>query len=513
MKRRVATVTLLAVSSVIAASASACGGSDTTATTTSGGGSTSTSPAGGGGAGGSQGGGGSATGGGNVDVEDGYKSGTRLKQRWLEFGATRVAETIYDSKRKETCFSSEWPGGKSYCTPESSGTIVFTDSGCQTAVGQIATDPCTTPSYFSLTSYDGCKMKSLQMFKAGAKLATSPGAYWVLGGDGTCTASMDPGGYDYYAAGEPVTSSDLVEMQTSVEKASGRYAPLFLKGSDGYQAPNGAQDTKLDLTCRFYGPSGGKTGRCTPQEPPIARYYHDANCTVPELALTDTCNVPSLAFTFEEDQCSFTYETMWKLGAKVTSSPLYATSPACLPTVGPADATYYVTDGKLTLPDVPRVPDATPGREVELIHVDYNGTKFRDPYNLHDTKHGTQCELSPLFGSGPASCYPRFGSVNEFSTSPDCDPANAIKVITVNVDPAGCPKADPVSYGMERTAPQAGQCADTQQIYKLGSVYTGPMYLQGVTCDPVADPRSRYYSVGAAVPDSEFPSANAVIDP
>src|SRR5271170_4089359 len=71
-----------------------------------------------------------------TNANDGAMSGTRLKLTYYSFtDGTTQWFGLYDSERKENCspFDGTWPDGNTYCVPDWSGSVVYSDTKCTNA--------------------------------------------------------------------------------------------------------------------------------------------------------------------------------------------------------------------------------------------------------------------------------------------------------------------------------------------------------------------------------------------
>jgi hypothetical protein len=507
MQRSLATGLVFALTSAFVATGFACGGGDSNANATSTGGGATT-------AGGNSASGGNS-GSGGADEGDGFKSGTRLKQKWFDFGGAKTPAGIFDKKRNEDCAPTTWSDNKVYCTPKT-GAVVFKDASCSNAIGKAPLSDCAVdlPPYFADTEQVHCDSRPRRIYPRGPKLETTPSTEYYRDQDGHCTGPTTPEAGDYYQVGAVVNAADLVEITTAVEKGAGRYARQVLESSDGFRSPiSGAMDTTLGASCSFVAPTGGKSGTCRPDAAGFAQLFDDAACSKPVLDATNLCVSPVVALTGDGDNCPFRNVTVWKLGGAIDGDILYqgGGSAACEMTLGTPDGKFIATDGKLDLPEVARAAETLGGRPVESIHYSEGSTRFLDGA-LYDLKLALECQAT-LGDDGATRCVPDLARTELYFTSSDCDEASAIEIAVVAIDGANCKqKSQRSPYAVVTSS--SNECAVTRTIHRLGSAYDKPLYQRNLDCKlaPAAKDLA-YYALGPAVPASEFVVGKPVTDP
>src|SRR2546423_5565110 len=227
------------------------------------------------------------------DPNEGAKSGSRLKLTWFNFAdGTRTWDAFYDAQRKENCYLYEnWTDGGTYCAPNNSGSLVYSDAGCTQRVIEVYRDPtCPTPPspYTMEWIYGTCTSQPAHLWQRGAGIALA--SYYERFSDGTCGGPYTSSGYDMYSVGLEIKPSDLVRLQLGSPVGAARLGERFYESTDGLKVPWTIHDAMLGVDCYpAYTPDNATTTTCAPGAAADAYDYHDAACSQPELEQPKTC--------------------------------------------------------------------------------------------------------------------------------------------------------------------------------------------------------------------------------
>ena len=279
------------------------------------------------------------------DPNDGARSGTRLKLTWFELAdGTRQWDGFYDALRKETCYLySNWIDGKAYCAPDHTGSIEYSDAGCNTKVIEIYKNPsCVTqPAPYTLDySYTSCTSQPAHLYTRGAKISLAQ--YYFMGSDNVCYGpyTTTPASYDYYATGPEVAKTDLVEVTLGSPVGPGRLAMRYYQSPDGMQFQGTVHDAMLGTSC--YPVDVQRDGRiCSPSANYVS-YEDNATCTSPKLTVSNTCTAPKYAVYYPNNACPATPPHYYALGASTAGAPLYYyNGSTCTSQTPPTNTTFY----------------------------------------------------------------------------------------------------------------------------------------------------------------------------
>lgn len=147
---------------------------------------------------------------GGQDLADGAQSGARLKLTWYQFtDGTRQWSGMYDAQNKELCspYYRTWADGKHYCTPQSGGSLVYTNSTCTTKALRYYVDSvCPQPPAKYYLAYDpvGCTTVPSHLYLRGPQIATA--SYYYKSSNGTCGTANTTQSYDAFATSSPPTA-------------------------------------------------------------------------------------------------------------------------------------------------------------------------------------------------------------------------------------------------------------------------------------------------------------------
>lgn len=460
--------------------------------------------------------GGADTGGGSgVDPNDGARSGSRLKLTWYVFSdGTRQWDSFYDAERKEQCsISATWADGNAYCVPQATGYLVYADAACTQKLAQVYSDPnCAAASDGYVIDYnnDGCTYTPAHLYLRGAKVSTT--TYYLPDGAGGCAGPYSDTFYAYYQVGAEVPTSQLVKLTLSGPSGAGRIGQRYFQSSDGMQFPWTLHDALLGADCSGYAVSDDATSAaCTPD----ASYtydFHDGSCTQPEVELGPACATPHYAALFPQTACPSDTPTFYPVGAQLPNTPLYTQSGGtCSSTTAVDGDRYFATGTALELAQLSRAPDAVAGRRLQLVHyTTADGLRSRD-FTLYDTQKATTCYPTTL-PDGTMRCIAFGPAIDTYYRDAACtDPVQLAEIYT---GPAGCAAPTIPKYGQVYISPAPGTCTYGEELHAISTPYAGTVYSNASgTCAVYTPYEGEMYSVGPAVPLTDFVTATISIDP
>ena len=450
-----------------------------------------------------------------VDPYDGAVSGTRLKLTWFNFAdGTRTWNAFYDSQRKENCYIYEsWLDGGTYCAPDNSGSIVYTDSGCTQKAIQSYVDPTCPrmPALYTMEwNFGTCTSQPGHLWTRAGKFSLA--SYYYKYSDGSCGGPFSGSGYDYYSVGAEVRTADLVRMQLGAPVGAQRLSERFYESSDGLKVPWQIHDAMLGVDCYpAYTPSNNTTTSCAPGNAAYAYYYHDNACSQPELEQAKTCQRPQYAVSYPANACPDDPGNYYVVGATVATPPLYTSGTnTCTATTGTTTNNYYQMDQQLALATVMRAPDSVPGHRIQLVHYTTpDGLKLRD-YAMYDSQDAAECYPTTL-PDGTIRCVVYGGYTQQFFTNSAC--SLAIDLVELTTGAASCTAPPVPKYARKYITPPPGSCTYSTEVHLVGSQYTGAVYTNSGTCTLYSHPQSKLYNLGAMVPLTDFVTASISIDP
>ncbi len=447
------------------------------------------------------------------DVDEGAVSGSRLKLTWFNFAdGTRTWNSFYDAQRKENCsLYSGWAGGGTFCVPDWGGNIFYNDAGCAQPVDAVYHDPSclqTPPTYVIDGSDVGCTYEPQHLYLRGPQLTIT--GYYERFSDGSCGGPYT-GGYDFYQLGAEIPTSELVEITLGAPTTAGRLSTRFYQSTDGMKVPASVHDAMLGTDCypESYG-DNATTATCQPSTYG-SFYYHDAACTQPELDVPTTCAVPQYMSTTPTTACPADPPNIYTLGQQLASSPLYYPSTgSCVSTTGSTDEHYYQTGMPVNIATMARIADTTPGHRIELVHfTTTDGLKFRD-YVVHDVQEDADCYPTQL-PDGTIRCVPYGGYVDSYFSNAQC--TAPLDVVPLSTGPATCGQPAVPKFARKYVQPQPGTCQYSTELHPVTTPYTGTVYYNnGVSCAVLTTYQQKFYSIGPAVPLTDFVSATLSTD-
>jgi hypothetical protein len=446
------------------------------------------------------------------DPNDGAHSGSRLKLTWFVFAdGTRQFDGLYDAQRKESCFIYDWADGSAYCTPDYSGSIVYTNAGCTQKVAQVYKDPSCAqppPSYLLEYGTGTCTYQPAHLYARGS--ATSVAQYWYRYSDGTCGGPFTGSYYDFYTLGGEIPTTELVKVTASSPTGVGRLGQRFYQSSDGMRRPGPVHDAMLGADCYPSTSSDPTIATCVPSTS-YAGYLHDAACTQPELGVASSCPKPAYSAYYDNNACPGQSAHYYSTGSAVAGTPLYyKNGNTCVATTAAPNTTYYQVGPELALTTLGLETDNVASHRLQVMHYKTaEGVRVRR-YPLFDTANGTQCYPSTLPDKS-IRCLPAGSYTSTYYTSSTC--TQPIDVIEVSTGPASCAIPTPPKYASKYIPPAAGTCSYSYELHTVTTPYTGPLYTNYGTCQPYTPTNVRVYNIGAALPLTDFMSATSLTDP
>jgi hypothetical protein len=448
------------------------------------------------------------------DPNDGARSGTRLKLTWFEFSdGSRQWDGFYDAERKETCYIyPDWIDGKSYCAPDYSGSIVYSNATCTAKVAELYKDPSCAPTplpYVMEWDFTPCDSRPAHLYMRGTKLTL--GQYYYKSSDGTCLGPYaTTTSYDYYAVGAEVAPSELVEVTLGSPVGPGRLGTRFYQSPDGMRLQATVHDAALGTDCypQIYA-TGAATGSCAPNAR-YAAYDQDAACTQHKLAINKQCALPKYTVYYPPSACPADPPSYYTLGTPVAASPLYFhNGSACVATTPSTTNNYYRVGSELAVAPVDRVV-ATASSRLQLVHYTHaEGMSYRS-YSLYDSQKGADCYPTKL-PDGTIRCVVSGGYVRTFYREATC--TQTIDLVELDTGPASCGAPTVPKFARKYITPAAGSCQYGTQIYSVGAAYTGPVYEDYGSCQLYTPANAKLYSLGPEVPLTDFVTATTSIDP
>jgi hypothetical protein len=450
---------------------------------------------------------------GGVDPNDGARSGSRLKLTWFEFldGSRWYRSTFYDAQRKEGCSIYSWLDGSFYCTPDAGGSIVYTNAGCTQKIIQVYRDlTCPQPVPTYALEYGGagggCTYGPTHLYLRGAVTGT-PANYYYLYSDGSCGGPFSSGtSYDYYQPNAEVT--DLVKITPASSASVARLGETFYASSDGFRFPGPVHDAMLGTDCYAQSYTQEATaGLCVPSAA-YAGYNHDAQCTQRELEYTSTCPKPAYSAYYDPNACPSDPGTFYATGAQIASSPLYTqTTTACVAATPSTGQTYYQMGPAVTPASLDRVADTTANHRLQLVHYTTpDGLRVRD-YYLRDTTKQADCYPTTQ-SDGTTRCIPYGGYAGQYYANASC--TQPIDLVQVSTGPASCAAPTVPKFARKYLSTT---CTFSLEVRPVTTPYAGAIYTGPSPCTLYTPSRVKMYSVGAALPITDFMSATVSTDP
>ncbi len=459
---------------------------------------------------------------GSASTNDGAQSGSRLKLTYYAFtDGTTQWFGLYDSERKENCnpFDGTWPDGNTYCVPEWSGSIVYSDAMCTMAeddefVG--STCASSVQRYVLDENYDSCSEQYLPTHLYLKGSATNATQYYDKNSDGTCGGpyTVDTGFEVVYAVTSEVDTSQLVPLALS--------APMGdTIGERSWTSPDGAalptllhdSTTNTDCTPQYYGDSA-TTAACAPTDAFDAYLDRDVTCTQPTLDIASTCAPPPYAYTYPSGtSCPEDLASYHGVGTKM-STPTAVYEPfgsLCLMDSVDTTESYYSLGSNVSLAQLQRTPDTLASHRIQLIHYGDGGTlHYRDPTYLYDSQEMAVCVPEQL-SDNSIRCVPDSGiqvTTGFFFSDSACK--TALDVVDLYTGPTTCAAVTLPQYVRKYLATTG--CTESFELHQptteLGTLY----YENGSACTKYAPSEEVIYGVGPVISTSNFVTAAITTD-
>jgi hypothetical protein len=447
------------------------------------------------------------------DLNDGAKSGSRLKLRYVDYAGLREVQGVRDTQRNEDCNPQQWAGGKAYCVPDAAG-VVYANATCTQRLGQVYRDAaCTTqsppPGYFIEYSYsNACAADPAHLFPRATKVAATQ--YYYKDSDGSCGGPITTTTSDYYALGTETPMSDLAETPLSAPATTGRLGQRFYESADGLRYPLSyrVHDALLGVDCfPEYLSAGATTGRCIPEDAAFAGDFRDSACTQPAVGIAATCTKSKFAVHYGD--CPYDEETYYPLGTQFTPTNLYYdTGTSCMAFAPSPTDTYYTVGSAVTLATLMRVKGS--GDRLKPIYFQTaEGLKARDSI-LFDDELQAEC-FTITQPDGSIVCMPQSYSITAFFTDSVC--TAPIDLMSVYRGAATCSPPPLPSYAYRATK-DANTCKTSYALHNVGAVYTGARFRKsGTTCSPDTSTSSLYYRISTSIPNSQLVSGSMAVEP
>lgn len=454
------------------------------------------------------------SGGSGVDPNEGARSGSRLKLTWVNFtDGTRQWNSFYDAERKEGCYPyPAWIDGKVYCTPDSNGSVVYTDASCTQKIGQVYNDPsCATPPPTYLLEWRNgyCVSTPAHLYLRGAKVSVTN--YYTRNYDGTCAGPYTDAQENYYQLGAEVAPGSLVEVTTAAPTAAGRLGEVFWQSADGMAVPTRLHDSTLNTDCYPQTFSdAAQTGVCIPSNAWYSGDFHDSGCAQPVVGLDHTCAAPTYAEYWPTNACSLDPPHVAQISGATASSPLfYWSGTTCTAETASTSFTYYGIGADVSAAPVTRVADAVASHRIQLVHyTTTDGLRYRD-YSLYDSQKGAECYPTSL-PDGTIACLPYGGYISTYYRDTGCtQPIDLVEVYGAT----NCATPTPPAYARKYITPAPGSCQYNVELHQVSTPFAGTVYANYGTCAVYNPGTSKLYSIGPAVSVNEFVTATTSIDP
>jgi hypothetical protein len=423
------------------------------------------------------------------------RSGSRLKLAWYEYeGGARELETswYHDSVLGQRCTPALWSDGKHYCTPATDEAVYITDT-CTRSLGRTLKRLEPAPFFASTFKLAGESLPlRSRMFTRGAP-TLPPVSVWQKGTDG-CLLIEVGDNFDYFELGAELVVDDLVQLVRSEPHGNGSLAVITQTSDDGFSVPIALFDRDSASECAPIVRPNSDELWCVPAAAGTISYFHDAECTQPELA-SPAGSTPELAVQFDVPTSCW---TGYAVGTEVSGTPIYESSgPLCVETAPPAGRRFFTMAAMQPLPALARVRDATTSR-IRAISGTDGELRIADPL-MYDAELDTECQHDSKLACAPrtAATLTR-ASAHTFYADAQCLTA---------IDLAQVP--------MGACDPPVRFATDGDNYYPLGQPYLDTIYVPstGDTCSQYA-PAAPFlgYTVGPPIDASTFAHAKLTID-
>jgi len=446
-------------------------------------------------------------------------SGTRLKLRHFasDDGAKQFIG-LHDADRKEDCEITPAIDGKSYCLPAAMNAY-FSDDQCTRPLGSWFRDttcPRPAPAYIYDYTIIGCETaQTAKMYQRGAQVSVNQ--YWFRSGvGGVCLGPFDPTGYDVFAVGPEVPLATFVAIGQTTQATTGRLAIRTSDSADGMHYPMAARDATIDDDCSFGSANlntGAAGGQCTPFATASANYYSDSQCSQPVTGYPKSCPKPKYAQLNAPATCPGEPTKIYRLGNAAGSS-LFVLSgmvggTACTSTMSQPDESTAALGQPLALVATQRSMVAAPGHRLQPMHQVGPGIDWTYDERLFDTTKNTECSFSKL-ADGSTRCMPPPSGYTSYFTNNACNVP--IDLFEQPVGGVSCTPPAVPAFSAKQVSNTT--CPPTLEYHTVGARHLAAVFeLTPQGCRTHDTSRSVLYDIGPAVPNAEFATGTAMIDP
>lgn len=419
----------------------------------------------------------------------GFRSGTRLKAKYVEGGGTRVFEVFHDTVRDEDCaFGTAGqrlqvgPGGVTYCLPVARVAFVgYADSNCTEPLYEVP------PDTREPVLVDPAERNCEELPTVHALGNPYQGQTYFRDLDGLCFANLVVD--SALRVSDPVPIDRFVRATKVVEAAGDRLSRIVLVADDGARLLAGAFDVQRNEAVEpgFDGedrwvPSGiaYNYGAGTLGTPGAT--YADASCTRPTAvkdAYDAVCPITA-AYEFVENACGqLGYGGRWHEVGPVldpTHAFTLAEDGSCIPgDAAPPWATYLVEMGE-EIPLSAFTPlvaeNVGDGALSQTFYAEPDEAPLLPTGLLMDRAAGDACVFRPA-EDGSLRCMPTASPPDVAFADPNC--TTPIAAATTTTDCLGAETQHPLAPRVTRLddSGKKGTVFAVGASVHLGTVYRG----------------------------------------
>lgn len=471
---------------------------------------------------------------GPLDLSLHYKSGTRLRTRWLTTSDGAKAFAGWrDSQRNQECRWEVVPNSGDRCVPPYPyyPGRVYSDAQC-TKMMDRSSGTCHEP-LIRLQEGSGAAAQTT-FYEVGPRVPVPNGSlpiYESLGGVCQSNYSVEAASIFYAGAVLPpeqlvgATQPEFVDVGSGIEVRTATAA-------DGSKRWGGLRLRGANRDCTVLNDASG-TLRCIGMDAYVGatstrlRFFADAGCTQPTVTLKSGDPIPTVLGIIDTQS----YWTTWTIGTAVANTYTKTSAGACQPAT-PANGFSVVSITKIdsqTYPAVDKIVDRF-GKLERTSYAIGNAIKFPSAPALATqslelgrpaTRQGVRLEpwldvarAKPcqflLASDGQSRCLPRF--TGAYASLPDfADPQCTQKLVVRSG--TGTPRPD-VEIEFEHNCNADGYAASRYHVFAVGAAYTGPRYeRQGGQCVVnTSTDQVTMFRLGAEIAPSTFVLAAESVD-